>query len=148
MWDIVVQWLVQLVQKKIKARYRSGTVYIVIAVDEDLLFCIHGLLDTVNGLVHIFHKPGAMQIFQTGSKKGTCFLKAFNSALHQQGAKHRVNFQGFLQSACFMLIGLCRRPSFFQVLNIFCPSQIIPCPPSPGGVDSQGILVKLQEPYF
>ncbi len=75
---------VEILEIAVYERHGSGAVDIVVAVHEYLLFGAHGAVEAVDGLVHVGHEEGVVEVAQRWMEKFLGLGDRCDAALHEQ----------------------------------------------------------------
>src|SRR5690606_41762584 len=70
-------------KKTIDDGYCRGSIYIIIAIDQNLFIVANGLFDTCYSLVHILHQEWIVQILQARSEKCPRLFERFDTPIDQ-----------------------------------------------------------------
>ena len=83
--NVIVDVGVELLQKFVDQCYCRATVYVVVAVDENLFFAPHGVVQSVDGHVHVLHQERIDEVGQLWAEKSLgCTLGCDASPQEQQ----------------------------------------------------------------
>jgi hypothetical protein len=73
----------QVFQEAIDQGHGRGAVHIIVAIDEHLLAIAKGAHQAVNGLVHVLHQEGVVEVVERWAEEIPCRLKVCDAARHQ-----------------------------------------------------------------
>ena len=99
----------------------GGAVHVIVSIYQDFLGIHDGLMQTLHGLVHVFHEEGIVQVFQGRAEEFAGVLKGFHAALDQEAGQDTVYTELCCQPGGFFLAGRCFDDPLFlcTVAHIF-----------------------------
>ena len=74
-------------------RHGSGAVHIIVAIDQDFLAVVDGLKHAFDGLVHVLHEEGVVELRERGAEERFGFFVVGNSALDKQSGKVLIDIE-------------------------------------------------------
>ena len=103
--DIERELLGEILEEGIQLGHSRGAVYVVVAVNQDLLLAHDGLVQTLYGLVHILHQERIVQVFQLRAEETAGFFKVVYATLDQKVGQNPVNAEFCSQFASLLCVG-------------------------------------------
>ena len=82
--DVVFYIGVELSEKLVDERHRSGAVDIVVAVDHDPLLSAHCFVEAPDSLVHVGHEKGIVHVGQRRIEEAVGFVNGRYASLHKE----------------------------------------------------------------
>ena len=102
--DIEVYLLGKVADKGIDLGHGSGSVYVIVSIDQNLLSTGDGLVQPFYGFVHIGHEEGVVEVFQAGAEETAGLFKGLYAALDKEVCQNPVYTQFSRQLRCLLRI--------------------------------------------
>ena len=119
--DVEVHVRVELAQETVDQRYGRAAVDVVVAVDHDAFLAPHGLVEAVDGGVHVVHQERVGQFGELGAEETARLGRRRDAAAHEELAQNGMDTHfAPKDAALFFLLGRGRFVVPFVVHCMFC----------------------------
>ena len=104
--DVIVDVRIELLDKLVDQCHGSGTVHIIVSVNQNPFFLSHSLVQACHGHVHVLHQERVVQVGQLRAEEFPCGGSGLDAAFDEQLPQYGANAQLLGQlPACFCLFG-------------------------------------------